>query len=622
MKMNVNVFNRRWLLLVAVLAGIAGTAAAQTLTADFAADEAASTYYEQGWDSQDEAATWTYDAATGRPTWTLAAKPAFAGSSYKEPFSTIEPQSRTSLSIAYSMTDKDETATSPVVTVLPGSSVEYYVCVYAIWYIYADLKFFVTDVASGQQTQLSSVFAWAQNEGFDGPNWVKFSFPLSEYEGRQVRFAFQYKGNGGENVYIDGFRVKQRDLSADATVHVAVGKEVHFRDLSSGSPTRWLWEFEGGTPATSTEQHPTVTYAQTGTYGVKLTVSNDAGEHTATRAGYVVVQAEAPIALIGAPTEGYLSPFALRFVPTDVPVQFHDLSSGNPTAWSWTFEGGTPATSAEQHPTVTYAEAGTYGLTLDVSNDAGTAHDFLQNAIQAGGQQYVWNIEPEEIDGLSGLSLGSYGYYAGTNGLLIDRFAERFDAPLAEVKIDAVQVYFNTTTTDQPFEQITVSLCAADANGLPGQQLATASVRAGDLQYDAQNVVPTDFTFATPVRTAEAFFVVIDGMCQNTEGDLISILCVRRDDGQPTTTYHYLSDEGKWYLNSDDPVSMAVTPRLKYVTADDDEPQEPTGISTATAAQAAAEAVYDIQGRRLSGLQRGMNIVRMADGRVRKVMRR
>ena len=68
------------------------------------------------------------------------------------------------------------------------------------------------------------------------------------------------------------------DFTANATA-VAVGGSVHFTDNSWGAQlTNWDWEFEGGTPATSTAQNPTVTYNQAGTFGVRLTVTNADGE--------------------------------------------------------------------------------------------------------------------------------------------------------------------------------------------------------------------------------------------------------------------------------------------------------------------------------------------------------
>ena len=52
-------------------------------------------------------------------------------------------------------------------------------------------------------------------------------------------------------------------------------------------------------------------------------------------------------------------------------VAFNDLSSNNPTTWAWTFEGGTPATASTANPTVTYAAAGTYAVSLTATNAGG-----------------------------------------------------------------------------------------------------------------------------------------------------------------------------------------------------------------------------------------------------------
>jgi len=49
-------------------------------------------------------------------------------------------------------------------------------------------------------------------------------------------------------------------------------------------------------------------------------------------------------------------------------VEFYDMSAGNPVSWSWTFEGGMPGTSAFQNPMVMYSSAGSYDVTLTVSD--------------------------------------------------------------------------------------------------------------------------------------------------------------------------------------------------------------------------------------------------------------
>lgn len=53
------------------------------------------------------------------------------------------------------------------------------------------------------------------------------------------------------------------------------------------------------------------------------------------------------------------------------PIKFFDASTLFPTTWSWTFQGGTPATSTVKNPTVTYAAAGTYSVALTATNPFG-----------------------------------------------------------------------------------------------------------------------------------------------------------------------------------------------------------------------------------------------------------
>ncbi|MCE3280128.1 MAG: hypothetical protein K0S44_2319 [Bacteroidetes bacterium] len=60
-------------------------------------------------------------------------------------------------------------------------------------------------------------------------------------------------------------------------------------------------------------------------------------------------------------------------------VTFTDLSTNVPSSWSWTFPGGTPASSTVQNPTVIYNTAGVYNVTLTATNSHGT------NAITMNG---------------------------------------------------------------------------------------------------------------------------------------------------------------------------------------------------------------------------------------------
>ncbi len=77
-------------------------------------------------------------------------------------------------------------------------------------------------------------------------------------------------------------------FSADETELCPEGS-VHFQDESSGAVTSWEWTFEGGDPATSTEQNPVVTYNTPGDWDVSLTVSDGNNNSTSEMQDYITV---------------------------------------------------------------------------------------------------------------------------------------------------------------------------------------------------------------------------------------------------------------------------------------------------------------------------------------------
>ncbi|MEP0987846.1 PKD domain-containing protein [Ekhidna sp.] len=139
-----------------------------------------------------------------------------------------------------------------------------------------------------------------------------------------------------------------------------IGQSITYTDQSTGNPVSWNWTFEGGDPATSTEQNPTVTYPSVGTFDVSLTVSNQTTKDDLTKADYVTI-----IQTITADFS-----FSATTVLEGESIQYNDESTGDPTEWNWAFEGGDPATSTEQNPEVTYNKAGVYSVTLTSSNSS------------------------------------------------------------------------------------------------------------------------------------------------------------------------------------------------------------------------------------------------------------
>ena len=591
----------------------------EPLKADFTTDRAFTAFYDQEFDSEEGMADWTVGEG-----WELA----------NRNFKSVKADDVSSVSIAYNAQNNGTSQlTSPEFTIEEGSNVEFYAYFQAPFLIYGKWTFDVIDTENNETTTLLNAFDWAQDNGYTGPNWNKFSFSLAAFTGKKVKFEFNYPF-GGENLAIDGFRLTKEDASAAETIHIFEGEKIQFVSLAKGSPDATEWKFPGSASETSTDPNPTVTYNKAGTYDVSLTVRRGNESDVMERKGFVVVAQKAPTALIGLPEEGYESPWVGVFVPTDVPVTFRDLSTGNPTEWNWVFQYADKETSNEQNPTVTFVKKGTVSVGLTAKNAAGQSNDVLQYAIQAGGSQYVWNISSEENSNLKKVELGWFGSYAGSNWLGLDRFAEKYKAPLADATINEVAVYFASVTSINPDYEVRLTLNAVGENGEPGEELASTSVKASDLKYSDDDYLATTFAFAEPVsmEKGKEFFVVVGPFPNGTmeespyTSDDISIFCLRRNAGMKTTAWQLVEDTDEdnnglgtytWFANTDDPTSIAIAPCVTYKDT-----ATSIGVTTpATDAEATVTAVYSISGQRVNAPVRGgMYIMRYSDGTCRKVM--
>jgi PKD repeat protein len=81
-------------------------------------------------------------------------------------------------------------------------------------------------------------------------------------------------------------------------------------------------------------------------------------------------------------------------VNTGGTLSFTDLSTNAPTAWSWSFPGGTPSTSNLQNPVVVYNTPGTYSVTLTVANAAGSNFITATNYITVTNSSYCLPSNP------------------------------------------------------------------------------------------------------------------------------------------------------------------------------------------------------------------------------------
>ncbi|MCB9230712.1 MAG: PKD domain-containing protein [Bacteroidia bacterium] len=136
------------------------------------------------------------------------------------------------------------------------------------------------------------------------------------------------------------------------------GVTINFTNLSTGVGLSYLWDFGDGN--TSTATNPNHTYNLNGSYTISLTVTDVNGcDSTLTdSAGLIVTPI---VADFGAnPTNASCPPLL---------VSFTDSSWFDIVTWNWTFGDG--ATSTLQNPGHVYATAGSFDVSLIVTNDQG-----------------------------------------------------------------------------------------------------------------------------------------------------------------------------------------------------------------------------------------------------------
>jgi PKD repeat protein/pimeloyl-ACP methyl ester carboxylesterase len=133
---------------------------------------------------------------------------------------------------------------------------------------------------------------------------------------------------------------------------------VQFSNQSVGNPTSYSWSFPGGTPSSSTQQNPTISYNSAGTFPVTFTVNNSQGNSTITKNGYITVTAK-PTAEFDYQVEANNS------------IKFLNQTNNTGLAQTYTWTFGDNISSAEFSPLHTYASSGTYSVKLVAQNSCG-----------------------------------------------------------------------------------------------------------------------------------------------------------------------------------------------------------------------------------------------------------
>ena len=489
--------------------------------------------YSEGFDG---AATWSTDwnvvnqAGHESPnTWERG--------NFTQNFNTIDPGSTASARINWNAAYSDTwLMTADSYLIGQGSSIEFYALYDGAYLNYTQMNFMVSADNGSTWTQLWTTGNTVSSHAM---TWSRNAFDLSAYDGQSLLFAWQYVGADGYYMAVDGIKL----FGPVSQVTLNVGDYLTPIDLSTGEPVLWHWTFNGATPVNATGETPRVQYLTPGAYDISLTVENTLGIDSKTITNAVTVVDQLPLTAFRSESPGYT--MRENFGPYMIPnhtVDFTDRTANYPKSWSWTFTGGSPASSTIQNPQVAYSVSGLYDVTLVTSNTAGP-----QTRTEPGYVKVGYDSPTRITNVMYGESLTSYtsGTTAafGSNSNAITLFSERFEVPLSAGYISAVDI--NCYKTANSDGDMTVAVFS-DNNGIPGTQLATTNVTINTSIPTATGSAGAQFvtaTFGSPVLVSGAFHIQISGLNSTgagTSGRFVYIVSTaNRGDLAKHTAYVY-----------------------------------------------------------------------------------
>lgn len=286
-----------------------------------------------------------------------------------------------------------------------------------------------------------------------------------------------------------------------------------------------LWAFASG--SSSTDANPQFVFHNSGTYTIRLRVTNSCGTYTSDR--QVTVTRPANVTIAAIPDQCF-NPAGVTINPVATVTNCGTTAP----AYAWSFPDGTPSTSTSATPSVTYATSGTKTFTLVVTNECGPSTTVTRTVVirpelivNAGTDVTICPNVGQALNGTaSGGSGTGYTYsWSPAAGLSATNIANPVATPTATTTYTlSVTDSSNCTVTDQVVVNVNAIVPGTIATaqtvctgGDPATLTETVPATApGTLTYQWQsspdNTAFTDIAGATnttydpPVPTANIYY--------------------------------------------------------------------------------------------------------------------
>ena len=161
--------------------------------------------------------------------------------------------------------------------------------------------------------------------------------------------------DGTNDIFLEDY-IQVKALPKAKYSFISSGKTVSFINSSDNADT-YLWDFGDG--QSSSDNFASHTFAAGGTYTVSLTAINECGSSEENK--QIVIEKLLPVATFTPSTRSTCAGSVVSYINT----------SSDASSYQWIFEGGIPETSTILSPSVIYSRAGSFDVSLIVSNDEG-----------------------------------------------------------------------------------------------------------------------------------------------------------------------------------------------------------------------------------------------------------
>ncbi|MEC4004735.1 T9SS type A sorting domain-containing protein [Flavobacterium sp. SUN052] len=193
-------------------------------------------------------------------------------------------------------------------------------------------------------------------------------------------------------------------------------------------------------------------------------------------------------------------------------VTFTDTSTNIPSAWTWTFTGGTPNSSTVQNPVITYNTAGSYAVTLVAANYNGTGTVTLNSYINVYANPSVTSTTPASRCDAGTVTLqattnvGTLNWYANSTGGTAIATGTSFTTPsIAATTMYYVESINGVCTSTRVPVIATVNTTPTITSTTPASRCDAGSVTLNATASAGNTIWYANPTGGTPLATTNNF---------------------------------------------------------------------------------------------------------------------